>query len=106
MKQQSFSDFEYSNRKRKTRREEFLDIMDDIIPWEEWVSVIAPYYPSRKRGRPPKGIELMLWMYLLQIWFNLSDEGTEDVIYDSYVMLPSAGSSAQCSILPGQFGSL
>ena len=86
MKQETFSDIEYSNRKRKTRREEFLEIMDEIIPWEEWISVIAPFYPKGKRGRPAKGIEKMLRMYLLQVWFNLSDEGTEDAIYDSYAM--------------------
>ena len=85
MKQQTFSDVEYCGRKRKTKREEFLEIMDEIIPWDEWVSIIVPYYPSGKRGRPPKGIEKMLRMYLLQVWFNLSDEGTEDAIYDSYV---------------------
>lgn len=28
---------------------------------------------QRKHGRPPMGIEKMLRMYLLQIWFNLSD---------------------------------
>ena len=75
MKQQTFSDIEYSNRKRKTKREEFLEIMDEIIPWDEWVGVIQPFYPGGKRGRPPKGIEKMLRMYLLQVWFNLSDEG-------------------------------
>ena len=91
MKQQTFSDYEYSNRKRKTKREEFLEIMDEIIPWEEWVSIIAPYYPSGKRGRPPIGIEIMLRMYLLQVWFNLSDEGTEDAIYDSYAMRKFVG---------------
>ena len=91
MKQQTFSDFEYSNRKRKTKREEFLEIMDEIIPWDEWVGVIMPFYPNGKRGRPPKGIELMLRMYLLQIWFNLSDEGTEDAIYDSYAMRKFVG---------------
>ena len=32
------------------------------------------------------GIEKMLRMYLLQIWFSLSDEGVEDAIYDSYAM--------------------
>ena len=32
MVQQSLSDMEYSQRKRVTRREEFLDIMDEIIP--------------------------------------------------------------------------
>lgn len=86
MKQQTFSDIEYSNRKRKTKREEFLESMDAMIPWEYWVSIIKPYYPSGKRGRPPKNIETMLRMYLMQNWFNLSDEGIEDAIYDSYAM--------------------
>ena len=82
MKQQTFTDIEYSKRKRKTKREQFLEIMDQIIPWQEWIEIIRPYYPSGKRGRPPRGIELMLRMYLLQIWFSLSDEGLEDSIYD------------------------
>ena len=83
-KQETFTDIEYSFRKKKTKREEFLEIMDEIIPWDEWVGVIEPYYPKGKRGRPPMGIEKMLRMYLLQIWFNLSDSATEDAIYDSY----------------------
>jgi IS5 family transposase len=86
MKRPSLSDIEYSMRKRKTKREEFLRIMDEIIPWDEWVACIKPYYPDGQRGRPPKGIEKMLRMYLLQCWFNLSDEGLEDAIYDSYAM--------------------
>lgn len=73
MKQETFTDIEYSYRKKKTKREEFLEIMEEIIPWDEWVGVIEPYYPKGKRGRPPMGIEKMLRMYLLQIWFNLSD---------------------------------
>ena len=51
MKQQSFSDIEYSMRKKTTKREEFLNIMEEIIPWDEWVEYIRPYYPSSKRGR-------------------------------------------------------
>lgn len=82
--QTSFADFEYDNRKRQTRREKFLEAMDMIIPWKEWVALIIPYYPKGKRGRPPRGIETMLRMVLLQNWFNLSDEGLEDSIYDSY----------------------
>ena len=78
------ADFEYSNRKRKTKREEFLEIMDHVIEWEEWTGLIMPYYPSGKRGRPTRGAEVMLRMYLLQNWFSLSDEGVEDAIYDSY----------------------
>ena len=42
---------EYSYRKKKTNREEFLEIMEEIIPWDEWVGVIEPYYPKGKRGR-------------------------------------------------------
>ena len=76
MDQRTFTDLEYSLRKRKTSREEFLDKMDSIIPWDDWISLIKEHYPSGKRGRPPKGIETMLRMYLLQIWFNLSDEAT------------------------------
>lgn len=86
MTQPTFGDIEYANRKRKTKREIFLESMDRIIPWDHWVSLIVPFYPSGKRGRPPKDIELMLRMYLMQNWFNLSDEGIEDAIYDSYAM--------------------
>lgn len=77
---------EYAGRRRKTRRDEFLQVMDTLIPWEHWIEVIRPYYPSGKRGRPPRGIETMLRMYLLQTWFSLSAERIEDAIYDSYAM--------------------
>ena len=86
MKQQTFTDCEYGQRKKKTRREEFLEAMDAIIPWADWIAMILPFYPSGKRGRPVKGIETMLRMYLMQIWFNLSDVAIEDAIYDSYAM--------------------
>jgi IS5 family transposase len=86
MRRPTFSDVEYGMRKRTTKRDEFLHIMDESIPWDEWVAYIAPHYPKGKRGRPPMGIEKMLRMYLLQCWFNLSDEGLEDAIYDSYAM--------------------
>ena len=91
MKQQSFSDMEYSNRRKKTKRDEFLEIMNEIIPWDEWVALIKPYYFDGRRGCPPLGIEKMLRMYLLQCWFNLSDEGVEDAIYDSYALRKFVG---------------
>lgn len=86
MVQQTLSDMEYGNRRRKTRREEFLGIMDGIIPWDEWVEAVRPHYPQGKRGRPPVAIETILRMYLLQLWYRLSDKGAEDAIYDSYAM--------------------
>lgn len=86
MQQQTFTDLEYSNRKRKTKREIFLDSMEEIIPWADWIRMIQPYYFNNRRGRPARSLETMLRMYLLQVWFNLSDEGTEDAIYDSYAL--------------------
>ena len=86
MQQLSFVDVEYSMRRRPTKREIFLDKMDNIIPWADWVEMIKPYYPDGKRGRKPIEIEIMLRMYLMQTWFNLSDEGIEDAVYDSYAM--------------------
>ena len=84
--QETFTDVEYANRKRITKKEEFLRMMNEIIPWLAWIEMIRPFYPTGKRGRPVRGIETMLRMYLLQIWFSLSDEGVEDAIYDSYAM--------------------
>ena len=85
-KQQSFADIEYAQCRRKTKREEFLEKMDRVIPWESWVKIVEPYYPKGERGRRPRGIEQMLRMLELESWFSLSDEGIEDAICDSYAM--------------------
>ncbi len=60
MTQFTFSDLEYANRKHKTKREQFLEMMDAIIPWNDWVELIRPYDPSGKHGRPTIGIETMV----------------------------------------------
>ncbi len=87
--QPSFTDIEYGNRRRVSRREQFLETMNAAIPWATWVRLIEPHYYADKpgkRGRKAKPIETMLRMYLLQVWFSLSDEGVEDAVYDSYAM--------------------
>ena len=82
--QRSFSDLEYGAVKRVTRRERFLSEIDAVMPWGELLAVLEPHYPrSGKVGRPPVGLERMLRMYLAQQCFALSDEGTEDALYDS-----------------------
>jgi IS5 family transposase len=78
---------EYAQRKRTGRREEFLDTMDAIIPRAAFEEKIAPFCPKSGRcGRQPKGIELMLRMYFLQVWYNPADEALEKNIYGSYAM--------------------
>ena len=68
--QASFSDLEYANKKRRTRRELFLAEMDAVVPWPELLAVVEPHYPrTGGRGRPPVGLAAMLRIYFLQQWF-------------------------------------
>jgi IS5 family transposase len=61
--------------------------MDEIIPWDEWVSYIRPYYyKDAGPGRPARDLEVMLRMYLLQVWFTLSDVGCEEACIDIWPM--------------------
>ena len=90
-KQINLTDIEYSQRRHQTKKEIFLDHMDSVVPWEAWIEIIRPYYYEGKRGRKPQEIERMLRVLLLQTWYNLSDEGVEDALYDSYAMKKFAG---------------
>ena len=76
---------------RKSRRESFLDEMDKIVPWLGLVALVEPFYPKGENGRPPVGLERMLRLYFLQQWFNLSDPGLEDALYESAALRRFAG---------------
>lgn len=76
---------------KKTKRALFLEEMDQVVPWAELCLLIEPYYPKAGNGRPPVGMERMLRVYFLQQWFNLSDPGVEEALYDSAVMRSFVG---------------
>ncbi len=76
---------------RKSRRELFLEEMDKVVPWSGLVALIQPYYPNGDNGRPSVGLERMLRLYFLQQWFNLSDPGLEDALYESSALRRFAG---------------
>jgi IS5 family transposase len=76
---------------KKTRREVFLEEMEQVVPWRELGALIEPHYPKPGNGRPPVGVERMLRMYFLQQWFNLSDPAVEEALYDSPVMRQFVG---------------
>ena len=76
---------------KKTRREKFLEEMDVVMPWAELEALIEPHYPKEGNGRPPVGLRVMLRIYFLQHWFNLSDPGAEDALYESPVLRGFAG---------------
>jgi IS5 family transposase len=74
-----------------TRRERFLAEMDAVIPWERLLALIEPHYPKAGQGTQPLPMERMLRIYFMQNWFNLSDPGAEDALYDSESMRRFAG---------------
>ena len=76
---------------KKTRREQFLEEMDAVMPWAELLSLVEPHYPKGEKGRKPVGLELMLRIYFLQHWFNLSDPAAEEALYDSLSQRRFAG---------------
>jgi hypothetical protein len=71
---------------RKSRRELFLDEMELVVPWSELQGLVEPHYAKAGNGRRPVGLALMLRTYFLQQWFNLSDPGVEEALYESPVL--------------------
>jgi transposase, IS5 family len=90
-RQGSFSQVEYTGKKKQTRRDKFLAEMEQVVPWARLVERLRPLYPKGERGRPPIGLERMLRVYFVQQWYGLSDEGLEDALYDSQALRGFAG---------------
>lgn len=67
---------------KRTRKREFLDEMQRVVPWTELIALIEPHYPKGKTGRPPMGIATMLRIHFLQQWFGLSDPAMEEALHD------------------------
>ena len=87
MRQRTLADEGFEKFRKPTRRERFLNEMEQIIPWRDLCKVIKPFYPKPQgAGRPPVGLERMLRIHFLQHWFNLSDPAVEEALYDSRAM--------------------
>ena len=82
MDQKSFAELEYDNKKRKTRREKFLERMDSLIPWTKLERKVRRHYPKRGRGRAPYPLSVMLRVHCVQLFYNLSDPAMEDMLYE------------------------
>lgn len=66
-----------------TKKREFLDEIERIVPWEKWISIIKPYYYKGERGNKPYDLERMLRIYVVQNLYNLSDMATVAEVIDS-----------------------
>ena len=67
---------------KKLRCEKFLHEMDHVMPWKEMMDAIAPFYTEKDVGRKHKELKMMLKIHFLQQWYDLSDPGMEEAIYD------------------------
>lgn len=93
MKQMSLNTVGFERRIKRTRKREFLDEMNVVVPWPELVALIAPHAPApgSKGGRPPFAVETMLRIHFLQQWFTLSDPAMEEALHDTPMFREFAG---------------
>ena len=80
MEQSTFAKLEHDTKKRRTRREVFLEKMDALIPWGRLEARIEPFYP--KAGRRPYTLSVMLRVHCVKLFYNLSDPGMEVLLYE------------------------
>jgi transposase, IS5 family len=104
MEQEALAMTGYFDKGKKTRREQFLAEMDQVVPWARLQALIEPHYPkgSPAGGRPPLPLERMFRIYCLQQWYNLSDPGAEEALYDSITMRRFAGVCTDADVIPDE----
>lgn len=104
MKQMSLSGSGFERKTKRTRKRQFLDEMNLVVPWGELVSLIAPHAPTpgAKGGRPPFAVETLLRIHFLQQWFNLSDPAMEESLYDMALFREFVGLDAGEDNLPDE----
>ena len=89
--QPTFADLDYQHKRRRTRREEFLERMDSLIPWQRLEDRIGPHYFRAARGRRPYLLAVMLRVHIVQLCYNLSDPAMEDLLYEAESVRRFAG---------------
>ena len=102
MKQTTLGSTDWALKSKVTRRAKFLAEMDAVVPWGRLLAVIEPHYSKAPQGRPPHPLPRMLRIYFMQQWFNLSDPGMEDALYDSESMRRFAGIDLAADLVPDE----
>jgi len=102
MIQLSFATLDHQNKKKRTKREVFLAEMDAVVPWALLLALIEPHYPKAGNGRRPYPLAVMLRIYFLQQWYQLSDPGAEEALYDIQSMRAFASLELGCDAIPDE----
>ncbi len=87
---------------KRTRRREFLDEMERVVPWSDLVALVSPYLPEGKRGRSPFPVESLLRIHFMQQWFTLSDPSMEEALHDMPLFREFAGLGGWDDRLPDE----
>ena len=97
MEQATFAELEHDSKRRRTRREIFLEKMDRLIPWERLEKRVEPFHPKAGRGRRPYPLRTMLRVHCVQLFHDLSDPGDGASALRGGVGAPVRGSAADGS---------
>ena len=102
--QLSFASLDFAAKKKRTKRDVFLGEMSAVVPWGILEALIEPHYPKLgpQGGRRPFPLAVMLRIYCLQQWYNLSDPGAEEALYDIQSMRAFAGLELGLDAIPDE----
>ena len=87
---------------RRTRKRQFLDEMERVVPWSALLALIEPHAPKGQRGRPPFPTEALLRIHFMQQWFTLSDQAMEEALHDVPLFRDFAGLGGWDDRLPDE----
>ena len=87
---------------KRTRKREFLDEMNRVVPWTSLVELVTLYAPEGKKGRPPFAVATMLRIHFMQQWFTLSDPAMEEALHDVPLFREFAGLDSWTTRLPDE----
>jgi IS5 family transposase len=102
MKQISLAATGFEIATKRTRKREFLDEMNQVVPWAELIALIEPHAPAGKTGRPPFAVSTMLRIHFMQQWFGLSDPAMEEALHDVPLYREFAGLDAGVTRMPDE----
>ncbi len=92
----------FNKRPKITRRQKFLEEMEQVIPWAEWTKRIAPHYPVAGLGRKPFALEAMVRIHMMQQWFGYSDPSMEEALHDMPMLREFAGLDGGEDVMPDE----
>jgi IS5 family transposase len=102
MKHTTFASTGFELLIKRTRKSEFLEEMNIVVPWSELTGLIKPFVPASKTGCSPFPIATMLRIHFMQQWFGLSDLAIEEALHDMLLFREFAQLDAGATRLPDE----